>query len=156
MLIAADDALNSTIDSGYYPMASKVAERNFRVAIDLLSDFAKDFPPKDSTSDPNIQANIDGTVTGEVKMSVKSKSPLMILQALKNDLRSNVKFPFVSLSLDTDGHQPLRYSLWRLYMREVGFHILSSLHDPHPIFVRRGCHAIDFAPVSDSSASDAH
>ena len=159
MLIATDDALKSTINPGrydYYHIASEVAERKYRVAIDLLSDFAKDFPPKDLTSDPNIQANIGGTVTGKVKMSVKSKSPLMILEALKTDLRSNVKFPFVSLSFDTDGYQPMRYNPWRLSPREVGFHILSSLHDPHPIFVRRGCHAIDFPPVSDSSASDAH
>ena len=155
MLIAADDALKSTVSTTeprYFPGVSQVAERKFRITIDLLSDFAKDFPPKDSTSDPNI----GGPVTGEVKISVKSESPLMILQALKTDLHSNVNFPFVSLSLDTDGYQPMRYNPWHLSLREVGFHILSSLHDPHPIFVRRGCRAISFAPVSDSSASDAH
>jgi hypothetical protein len=103
VLIAADDALKSTvstIEPRYFPGVSQVAERKFRMAIDLLSDFAKDFPPKDSTSDPNI----GGTVTGEVKMSVKVESPLMILQALKNDLHSNVNFHlylYLSTLMDT-------------------------------------------------------
>ena len=35
---------------------------------------------------------------------------------------------------------------WRI----VTFHLLSSLRDPHPIIVRRGCYAIDDASVSDS------
>ena len=37
-------------------------------------------------------------------------------------------------------------------LRDIEFYILSSLHDPDPIIVRRGCHAIDFASVSDSCA----
>ena len=97
MLIAADDALDSAIDPGYRTI-SEVADNKFRTAIDLLCDFAKKFPLKDSTSD----LNIGGTVTGEVKMSVTSKSPLMILHALKDDLHSNVKFLFVSLSRNAD------------------------------------------------------
>ena len=44
---------------------------------------------------------------------------------------------------------------WAVRRREVDFYVLSSLHDPEPIFVKRGCHAIDFAPVSDFCASDA-
>ena len=81
-------------------MTSKVANSKFRIAIDLLCEFAKDFPPNDLMSDPNI----GGTVTGEVKMSVDSESPLIILHALKANLHSNVKFSFVSLSRDTDGY----------------------------------------------------
>ena len=70
----------------------------FGHAIDLLSDFAKNFPLKDSTSNPNI----GGTATGEVKMSDKSKSATTVLQALKNYLYSNVNFPSASLSLNSD------------------------------------------------------
>ena len=61
-------------------------------AIDILSDFAKDFLLEDPTSD----LNISGT------MSDKSKSATIILQALKNDLHSIVKFLSVSLSLNAD------------------------------------------------------
>jgi hypothetical protein len=124
-------------------------DKRFEKAIDLLSDFAKDFPLKDPTSDPNI----GGTVTGEVKMNDKSKSPSTILQALKNDLHSNVKFPSVSVSLNADGYQPMGYDMsLPSFPRKVTFHLLSSLHDPEPITVIGGCHAINFAPVSDSSA----
>ena len=79
-------------------------ERKLVNAVDLLSDFAKDFPLMDSTSDPNI----GGTITGEVKISDKLKSAMTILQALKNDLHSSdstvkdVKFPSVSLSRNAD------------------------------------------------------
>ena len=97
MLIATDDALESAINAGYR-RTSEAVDNKFRMAIDLLGDFAKDFPLKDSTSDPNIS----GTVTGEVKMNVESKSPLMILHALKTNLHSNVKFSSVSLSLNAD------------------------------------------------------
>ena len=68
-------------------------------AIDLLSDFSKDFPLKDPTSD----LNISGTVTGAMKMSDKSKSARTILQALKNDSHSNVKFPSASSPFNADG-----------------------------------------------------
>ena len=95
--MAADDALESAINAGY-STTSEVVDKKFRMAIDLLGDFAKDFSLKDSTSDPNIS----GTVTGEVKMSFDSKYPLMILHALKNNLHSNVKFPSVSLFLNAD------------------------------------------------------
>ena len=63
-------------------------DKKFGMAVDLLSDFAKEFSLKDPTSDPNI----GGTVTGEMKMSDKSKSPSTILQAMKDDLNSKVKF----------------------------------------------------------------
>ena len=97
MLLAADDALQFAPYAGY-GRTSELVDEKFKMAIDLLDDFAKDFPLKDSTSDPNIS----GTVTGEVKMGVESKSPLMILHALKNNLHSYVKFPSVSLSLNAD------------------------------------------------------
>ena len=70
----------------------------FGKAIDRLSDFAKDFPLKDPMTEPNI----GGTAAGDVNISDKSKSPTAILQALKNNLFSNVKFPFVYLSLNSD------------------------------------------------------
>lgn len=98
MFIAADDALRSAANSKALLRKSKV-DKKFRKAIDLLCDFAKDFPPKDSTSG----SNTGGTVTGEVRMSDNFKSPTTILQALKNDLRSNVKASFLSLSLYADG-----------------------------------------------------
>ena len=79
-------------------MTSK-ANNAFEGAIDLLSSFAEDFPLKDPTSDTII----GGTVAGEVKMSNNSKSPSAILHALKNNLYSNVTFPSVSLSRNTDG-----------------------------------------------------
>ena len=116
MLIATDDALESAIQAeparrarlvrtvGYWSRARAIemteldSDKKARKAIDLLSDFAKDFPLKDPTSD----SNIGGTITGEVKKSDKSKSATTILQALKNDLHSNVKFPSVYLSLNAD------------------------------------------------------
>ena len=152
MLIAADDALESAINAGYRS-TSEVVDNKFRMAIDLLDDFAQEFPLKNSTSDPNI----GGTVTGEVKMSVESKSPLMILHALKTNLHSNVKFPSVSFlpTLIADGEQPMGDNWWGAVWREIDFYVLSSLHDRHPIVIRRVCHAIDFSPVSDSCSSDA-
>ena len=97
MLTAADDALMSAADSELLGRTPKVdIDNKFRRAIDLLGDFTKDFPP---TSDPNIGGTATGT--GEVKMSDKSKYPSAILrlQALKNDVHSNVIFLSVSLSL---------------------------------------------------------
>ena len=91
VLIAADDALESAVDSKALSWRSTV-DKKFRDVIDLLSDFAKDFALKDLTSDPNIGE----TVTGEVRMSDKSRSAMTILQALKNNLHSNVKFPYLS------------------------------------------------------------
>ena len=102
MLIAADDALRSAANSKALLRKSKVdqeVDKKFRKAIDLLCDFAEDFPLKDSTSGPNT----GWTVTGGVTMSDKSKSATTILQALRNDLRSNVEFSFSSLSLNADG-----------------------------------------------------
>ena len=95
MLIAADDALASAADTGHLGIIPGV-DKKFRNAIDLLSDFAKDFPPKDPTLNPNIGGDI------AMKINVKSNSPLTILQALKNNLDSNVTFPSVSLSLNAD------------------------------------------------------
>ena len=92
MLIAADDALESAVDPNALYKISEVGNK-FRKAIDLLSDFANDFPLKDPTSDPNI----GGTVIGKVMMGDKSKSATIILQALRNDLHSKVKFPSVPL-----------------------------------------------------------
>ena len=150
MLIAADNALKSAADSGpLFGESQAELDNKFKNAIDLLSDFAKDFPLKDPTSD----LNIGRTATGKVEMSDKSKSPTTILQALKNDLHSKVKSPSVSLSLNADGFQPMGYETSRSRsLRIVKFNLLSSLHDRDPIIVRRGCHTINFAPVSDSCA----
>lgn len=107
MLIAADDALDTVVDSilrsNNRSLTKERIERSlaedqsevdnkFRKALDLLSDFVKEFPLKDSTSD-DLDPNISGTVTGEVKTGNNSKSATIILQALKTDLHSNVKFP---------------------------------------------------------------
>ena len=102
MLIAADDALESAINAGY-STTSKLVDNKFRMAIDLLDDFAKEFPLKNSMWDPNI----GGTVTGDSEWrlnwgSQEECSPLRILHALKNNLHSNVKFPSVSLFLNAD------------------------------------------------------
>ena len=85
MLIAADDALTSAAEARY-PKSRKV-DKKFRKVIDLLSRFERDF--KDSMSGPNI----GGTVTREAK----SKSPSMVLHALKKNLHANVKCAFVFL-----------------------------------------------------------
>ena len=68
-------------------------DKKFREAIDILYAFEKDFPSKDSTSDPNIGA----TVTREAKMSDRSGSPLTVLGALKENIHAKVKLPSVSL-----------------------------------------------------------
>ena len=90
MLIAADDALRSAADTAFLDTIPTV-DRKFGHAIDLLSDFAKGFPLKNLTSDPNSGRE----VSGDVMINVKSKSPSTILHALKNDLHSNVTFPSV-------------------------------------------------------------
>ena len=90
MLIAADNALKSAAEAGN--KTSKAVDNKFKRAIRLLSDFEKDFPFK----------NCNRTTTGEVKMGNKSKSPSKILRALKTKLHAKVKFPSVSLPLDTD------------------------------------------------------
>jgi hypothetical protein len=83
VLIAADDALQPLAATGSDPLTScwnyQLLDK-FEKAIDLLSDFAKDFPLKDLTSDPNI-----GGTAGEANISDKSKSATAtrILQALK-------------------------------------------------------------------------
>ena len=107
MLIAADDALDTAVDlilRWNDQLPTKAQERSemdnkFKKALDLLSAFAKNFPLKDQTSarsprtsDPNIGRNVKN-----------SKSPMTILQALTINLRSNVRFPSVSLSLNADG-----------------------------------------------------
>lgn len=69
---------------------SKV-DKKFKKAIRLLSAFEKDFPPKDST----LNSNIDRTVTREAKMGDRSESLSTILHA-------NVKPSFVSLLLNAD------------------------------------------------------
>ena len=96
MLIAADDALESAAarTTLYW---GPILDNKFRKAINLLHGFSKDFPHKDPTSDPII-----GGTAGKANVSDKSKSPTAILQALKNNLLSNVKFPSVYLSLNAD------------------------------------------------------
>ena len=95
-MIAADDAL-SAAELGPWSRKYEI-DQKFGKAIDLLSDFAKDFALENLMSD----LNIGGNDTGEVKMGDKSKSATIILQALKNDLHSIVKFLSVSLSLNAD------------------------------------------------------
>ena len=96
MLIAADDALKSAAEAK--TRTSKKVDGKFKKVIDLLCGFEKDFLSKDPTSDPNI----GGAVIGEAKMSDKSESPSTILYALQKNLRTKVKFPSVSLPLNTD------------------------------------------------------
>ena len=90
MLIAADDALASAAEARY--LTSRKVDKKFREVINLLSRFERDF--KDSMSGPNMGR----TVTREPN----SKTPSMVLDALKKNLHAKVKCPFVSLSLNTD------------------------------------------------------
>ena len=101
MLIATDDALKSAVKSNALYSTSEV-DNKFRKVIDLLGDFSEDFLSKGPTSDPNFGGAVTGELAGEVEMGDKSKSPMTILQALKNNLHSNVKFLSVSLSLTAD------------------------------------------------------
>ena len=86
VLIAADDALKSALESG--DKISEETDKKFGDAIDLLSAFEEDFPSKDPTPD-DLDPNIGGTTTRDAKMS---KSPLTILHALKENLHSKVNF----------------------------------------------------------------
>ena len=95
VLIAADDALKSAIDSEAGDRTSEV-DQKFKEAINLLGDFEKGFPYEDPISYPNI----DGTAT---KINDGSKSPSTILHSLKQNLHAKVKFPSVSLFLNADG-----------------------------------------------------
>lgn len=65
-------------------------DKKFEEAIRLLSNFEKDFPFKDP--DPNL----GGTVTVEANMNNKSNHST-ILHALKENLHSKVKLPYVFL-----------------------------------------------------------
>ena len=47
------------------------------------------------------------------------------------------------------------YELYFGILRAVDFYILSSLDDPDPLIVTRGCHTINVAPVIDSCARGA-
>lgn len=101
MFDAADDALKSAATSD---RASKAVDRKFGEVIDLLSGFERDFPSKESTSDPKV----GGTVPREAKTSDESElsSPLNILHALKENLQSKVTFPIgfspLTEALDAD------------------------------------------------------
>ena len=96
VLIAADDALQSAVGAR---RTSEEVDKKFREAIHLLDRFQEDFPFKDPMSDPNI----GGTVITEKEASGdESKSPSMILNALKQNLHAKVKFPSVSLFLDAN------------------------------------------------------
>ena len=96
-MIAADDAL-SAAELGPWSRKYEI-DQKFGKAINLLSDFAKDFALENLMSD----LNIGGNDTGEVKMGDKSKSATTILRALKDNLYSNVKFPPVSITLNANG-----------------------------------------------------
>ena len=96
VLIAADDALKSALEAR--DEISEETDKKFGDAIDLLSSFEKDFPPKDPTPD-DPDPNIGGTTTRDAKMS---KSPLTILDALKENLHSKVEFPSISLPPHAD------------------------------------------------------
>lgn len=103
MLIAADDALESASDLGsesVYGTRRSESDKKFGKAIELLSDFAKDFSLEDPISDLNIRET--SIWEWGVTVSWSADSATTILQALKNDLHSNVKFPSVSLSLKAD------------------------------------------------------
>jgi hypothetical protein len=153
VLITADDALDTAVDlifrSDGRPLAKDRSDvkKKIRKTLNLLSDFAKKFPLKDP-------GTVTGKVTNGINSNKNSKSPTTILQALKDDLYSNVKSPSVSLSLNTDGYQPMGFDTAHLVEhRTIKFYILKSLQDPDPIIVEGGCHAINSAPVSDSCAS---
>ena len=96
MLIAAGDALNSTV--GFWDGTSIKVDKKFGEAIDLSSSLEKDFPSNNSTSDPNIGA----TVIRESKMSDSSGSSLTVLGALKENIHAKVKLPSVSRLLNAD------------------------------------------------------
>ena len=93
MLIAADDALKSAAEAENTVNRIKrtpEVDRKFEEAINLLSRFEKNFPPKNSILSPNIGGTLGGTVTREVEMSDKPKPPSAILYALKNSLHAKV------------------------------------------------------------------
>jgi hypothetical protein len=93
VLIAADDALKSAIEAGN--KTSEQVDKKFRELIYMLSEFEKDFPSKDSTSDP-----YSGTDTNLKK--TKSESPLTILDNLKKNVHAKVNIPSVSSLLNAD------------------------------------------------------
>ena len=132
MLIAADNALEASTffrsrdyyrrQLGHRTMAKDMSDSElddkFRKALDLLSDFAKEFPLKEpDQADPTLDdsdLNISGTVTGEVKNGNNSKSPMTILRALKNDLHSNVKLPlyfYLSMLMDSTSQWAIIWTL---------------------------------------------
>ena len=84
MVIAVDDALKSAAVAG--DRTSEEVDEKFREAIDLLSGFEKDFLSQ-LTSDPNI----GGRIVWTGNTSDESKSPLAILNALKENLHAKVK-----------------------------------------------------------------
>ena len=85
MLIAADDALKSAAVAG--DRTSEEVDEKFREAINLLSGFEKDFLSQ-LTSDPKI----GGKLVWQAKTSDEFESPLVILNALKENLHAKVKF----------------------------------------------------------------
>ena len=93
MLIAADDALKSAAEAD----RPRIVNKKFSKVNNLLRGFEKDFPLKDSTSNPNIV----GTVTREAKMNDSEYAP-MILHALKGNLHTEVRFLSVSLPLNAE------------------------------------------------------
>ena len=143
MLAAADDAIRSATESGTGNKRSEKLDEKFATVINLLVSFERDLLPE--TSDPNI----GGMVTRfQANMSDTSKSPSMILHALKRDLHSKVKFPSVSLLLEADESQPMGNSRLLKSNRVFNFkfYLLSTLPDAHPIVVERGCYTIDVGP----------
>jgi hypothetical protein len=96
VLIAADDALKSAIEAGN--KTSEQVDKKFREVIYMLSEFEKDFPSKDSTSDPN-----SGTDTNSKK--TMSESPLTILDNLKKNVHAKVNIPSVSSLLNADADE---------------------------------------------------
>ena len=111
VLIAADDALNSAVEVG--DGTTIEVDKKFGEAIDLLSAFEKDFPSKDSTSDPNIGAT--SSVTSEAMMSEYSGSPLTVLGALKKNIHSKVKLPPVFFFSTL-----MNFSLWAIMILKFG------------------------------------
>ena len=93
MLVAADDALRSAAESECGNRRSEKLEGKFATVINLLVSFEKD-----SFSEPSVPNIYEmATQARKANMSDASKSPSMILYALKRNLHSKVKFPSVSL-----------------------------------------------------------
>lgn len=89
VLIAADNALNFAAEAGN--RRSRVVDKKFRKAVQLLGDFETGFLSKHPTSDQNVGVTVSNMSHDEFKFA------LWIVYVLKKNLHAKVKFPSVSL-----------------------------------------------------------